>query len=103
MQRRGMTQEFEAVVDVTEYYDGPRRGVAFFEGRPHVFVSRFVDVYSSDGADEDLFELRPVENQSEGVPILARAEFEVAADAPPTPPGELRKLVVRWTRCNPGV
>ncbi len=35
---------WECVYTVSEYYDGPRRGVADFRGRPHVYESQFSDL-----------------------------------------------------------
>lgn len=32
---------FERVYTVTDYHDGPRRGIADFNGKPHLFVSEF--------------------------------------------------------------
>lgn len=54
-------QPFETVYTVTDYYDGPRRGIADFGGRPHLYDSRF------DGArDEygDAYELRGVDDET---------------------------------------
>lgn len=49
---------FERVHTMTDYYDGPRRGIADFEGVPHLYVSEW-----DDGADIDAntFKLSPVE------------------------------------------
>ena len=32
---------FEQVYTVTDFYDGPRQGIADFNGKPHLFVSEF--------------------------------------------------------------
>jgi hypothetical protein len=53
-----MQQIFERVYSVTDYWDGPREGVADFRGTPHLFRS----VFRSDlGAwDDDRHYLRPL-------------------------------------------
>lgn len=43
--------ERERVYTVTDYYDGPRCGIANFRGRPHLYESDF---------DDDTFRLYPV-------------------------------------------
>ena len=40
-----------------DYYDGPRKGVADFNGIPHYFESQFKDIGSDQ---EDIFYLSPV-------------------------------------------
>jgi hypothetical protein len=35
---------WERVHTVNDYYDGPRRGVAEFHGKPHVYESQFSDI-----------------------------------------------------------
>ena len=48
---------FETVYTLTDWYDGPRRGVAAFHGQPHVFESRWSDI----GREEaDTFLLMPI-------------------------------------------
>jgi hypothetical protein len=49
---------FERVYTMTDYYDGPRGGIADFNGRPHVYESRFEDIR---GDDADIYELRAVD------------------------------------------
>lgn len=45
---------------MTDYYDGPRRGVAEFEGSPHFYDSEWTtDPYGSD----DAFLLTPIDDQ----------------------------------------
>src|SRR5436853_6070351 len=41
---------YEPVYTVTEYYDGPRRGIADYQGMPHVYESRWSDI-DTDGPD----------------------------------------------------
>ena len=50
--------EFEPVFTVTEYYDGPREGIANFAGEPHLFRSQFADL-KNDGPD--VFTMSPVD------------------------------------------
>ena len=47
---------FERVHTMTDYYDGPRGGIADYEGQPHLYESIFNDV---DGYT-DIFQLSPV-------------------------------------------
>lgn len=35
---------WERVFTVNGYYDGPRRGVANFRGKPHIYESQFCDI-----------------------------------------------------------
>jgi hypothetical protein len=52
---------FERVYTMTDYYDGPRGGIADLDGRPHLYSSPFEfwkDEY------EDLYELRPVDGDT---------------------------------------
>lgn len=49
---------FETVHTVTDWRDGPRRGVADFRGRPHLFESQWGD---GEDLDEDSFLLTPVD------------------------------------------
>ena len=52
--------EFERVHTVTDYYDGPRRGIADFGASPHLYESIFNDVLD-DYSNE--FHLKPVSNE----------------------------------------
>jgi len=87
---------FEAVLEVSEYFDGPRAGVALCSGRAHRFRSLWRDVYGPDGTP-DIFELTPVGAETP-VPIRMRGIFKVAPDAPVVAPGQLQKLVVSWAQ-----
>jgi hypothetical protein len=53
-----MGRTFESVHTVNEYYDGPRLGVADFDGRPHVYRSLWLDAVDDD--DDCLFALAPI-------------------------------------------
>jgi hypothetical protein len=49
---------FEEVFTVTDYYDGPRQGIANFNGSPHYYECAF-----SEGSDDyvNLYRLTPIE------------------------------------------
>jgi hypothetical protein len=51
---------WEKVYTVPDWYDGPRRGVANFEGRPHLFESEFADLEDA----EDVFRLSPLDDET---------------------------------------
>lgn len=55
-----MTCDFECVYTMTEWYDGPRRGIADFEGKPHLY-----EADSDDGSEEYIptFRLTPVSTE----------------------------------------
>jgi hypothetical protein len=52
---------FETVHTVTDYYDGPRRGIADFGGQPHVFTSEWDD---SEDSYAEVFQLRRVDRET---------------------------------------
>jgi hypothetical protein len=52
-------EKFETVYTVTEYYDGPREGIADFGGRPHFYQSNFGNFDTDDKGD--IFFLQPVD------------------------------------------
>jgi hypothetical protein len=52
---------YERVLTMTDYYDGPRAGIANFRGKPHAYESPF-DFWKDEFAD--LYELRPVEDET---------------------------------------
>ena len=43
-----------------DWYDGPRSGVADYDGRPHYFESQWADI---DHIDEDWFKLSPISQE----------------------------------------
>jgi hypothetical protein len=49
---------FETVHTLTDWYDGPRRGIADYRGRPHLFESEWRD---GEDLDADTFLLMPVD------------------------------------------
>lgn len=53
-----MEDRFEKVYTMTDYRDGPRRGIADFEGRPHFYDSEWND--TDDAEDLGTFKLTPV-------------------------------------------
>jgi hypothetical protein len=52
--------QFEIVYTVTDYYDGPRAGIADFNGSPHYYECLFDD---SKGY-LDIFQLSPIEHET---------------------------------------
>lgn len=89
-----MTQ-FEKVIELIDWYDGPREGVANFQGRPHAFKSRMLDVYGDDDTI-DLFDLTPL---SGNLPdSVASAEFRRIGSGPGAGAGEWPTLEVRWSK-----
>jgi hypothetical protein len=55
------THGFERVYTMTDYYDGPRRGIASFRGRPHAYSCPFE--HWKDGY-ADLYELRAIDEDT---------------------------------------
>ena len=53
--------EYEQVFTVTDYWDGPRQGIANYQGKPH-FYERIFDE-ARDGYS-DLFELTPIDSET---------------------------------------
>lgn len=51
---------FETVHTMTDWYEGPRRGVAIVNGRPHLYESCWSNI---DSEDVDLFVLSPISNE----------------------------------------
>lgn len=47
---------FERVYTMTDFYDGPRGGIADYRGAPHLYASMF--------DDDDTFELQPVDAET---------------------------------------
>lgn len=72
----------QTVYTVEDYYDGPRAGIADYNGHPHFYRSLYLD--SPDwNADEDRFELSPVS------PDVVAAATEAA------------EIFDRWNRTQP--
>ena len=51
---------FEPVHTMTDWYDGPRRGVATVNGLPHIYESCWSDI---DFDDDDVFLLSPISGE----------------------------------------
>jgi hypothetical protein len=62
---------FERVFTMTDYYDGPRRGIANFGGRPHAYHSPF---NRWDDEYDELYELRAIDEETFR---LALEEWEI--------------------------
>lgn len=45
-----MSRDFERVYTVTDWYDGPREGIADFNGSPHIYMT-FFDRINNDWSD----------------------------------------------------
>ena len=56
-----MNEEYEVVFNMTDYWDGPRAGVANFMGRPHFYQSLF-DEKADDWSDT--FVLTPIDEET---------------------------------------
>jgi hypothetical protein len=52
-----MEGRFEKVYTMTDYYDGPRRGIADFEGKPHFYDSEWSD---TEDLNLDTFKLTAI-------------------------------------------
>ncbi len=52
---------FETIHTITEWWDGPRSGIANYQGIPHFFESLWRDV---NGRGEDVFLLSPVDAET---------------------------------------
>jgi hypothetical protein len=52
---------YERVYTMTDYYDGPRAGIANFRGKPHVYISPFD---RSKDRYAEWYELRPVDDET---------------------------------------
>ena len=49
---------FEIVHTVTDWYDGPRKGIADYQGKPHLFQSDWKD---GENLDAETFSLMPID------------------------------------------
>ncbi len=56
-----MSESYDRVYTVTDFWDRPRVGIADFCGQPHVYQSQF-----DDGADDwsDVYILRPIDSET---------------------------------------
>ena len=77
-------RDFEKVLQLDDWYDGPRAGVALFGAVPHKFQSRLLDVreYRDEYESADLFELTPVAADPATPVVIASATFRRVPDDP---------------------
>jgi hypothetical protein len=61
MKSEPLARGYEAVFTVTDYDDGPRRGVASYRGKPHFFECTFDD--ANDGYS-DFYRLTPLDERT---------------------------------------
>ena len=85
-----MSEKFEPVHEVDDYYDGPRAGLADYRGVPHRFRA-----IGTPESDDDRFELLP--HAGNGSRVTARAVFRARRPVPDLAPGVMRPLEVQWT------
>ena len=93
-----MTDSTEQVYTMTDYYDGPRGGMANYLGRPHLYRSLWADI---DHERADVFELFPVDEETFTLAIEDweiwrrwRAAFdrgEVSVDSHPALPADRQR------------
>lgn len=70
-------ERFERVYTMTDYYDGPRGGIADFERAPHLYGSLWLD--HPDDDDDGRFEPSPVAPEVlEPVPMRSRPRWRAA-------------------------
>jgi hypothetical protein len=62
-----MIDDYETVHTMTDYYDGPRRGIADVSGLPHLYTSTWADIDSDDG--EEVFELRAIDAETQSLAL----------------------------------
>lgn len=62
---------FETVHTMTDWYDGPRRGIAELNSLPHLYVSCWNDI---DSDEDDVFLLSPI---SEEIFLLALEDWQI--------------------------
>jgi len=61
MSPEGLKPGYEYVHTVTDYYDGPRKGIANYQGRPHLYECVFDEI---KGNYSELFSLAPVDSET---------------------------------------
>ena len=77
----------EPVLELHDFYDGPREGIAHFNGIPHHFKSRHIDSveYKGDFESADIFVLTSTSETCHSESFLALAAFVPAS--PDVAPG----------------
>jgi len=86
---------FEPVVQVDDFYDGVRSGVAIIRGERCKFMSRRLDAteYRGDLESVDIFEIQSLERP--GAPaLLATVEFRETGERPGM--GQLPLMEAKW-------
>jgi len=93
-----MEDVFEPVLEVTEYLDGPSKGIALLHGKPHTFRSRTprATEYRGDFESVHLFDLVPVGAPINAIPVLAYAQFRESSLPSVQVFGASRRLEVCW-------
>lgn len=56
-----MTDTFETVYTMTDFWDGPRQGIADYHGSPHIYQSIFDD---KKGEWSNVFLLKPIDSET---------------------------------------
>jgi hypothetical protein len=98
-----MGEEWEPVHTTDDWYDGPRGGVADFDGSPHYYRSVYLDTPRWN-PHEDRFELTPLPHDAFEAALELQAIWErwrhahKAGTAPEDPEGELVLLADRQRR-----
>ena len=67
----GLKEGYERVFTVTEYYDGPRKGIANYQGNPHLYECVF------DEARGDYSEVYRLTSLDSGTFQLAMEDWEI--------------------------
>ncbi len=57
----GPGASFETVYTMPSWYDGPREGIADYQGRPHLFISEWSDAVE---LEPDSFQLMPIDPET---------------------------------------
>ena len=86
---------FEPVVQVDDYYDGVRSGVAIICGERYQFLSRYLDAteYRGDFESVDIFEIRSLE-RPDAPALMATVEFRASGEHSVV--GEVRPMEAKW-------
>ena len=67
-----MRTEYELVYTMTDYYNGPRGGIANFNGTPHLYESMYTDFTEDTGYDVFLLQATDAETLT-----LAEEDWEI--------------------------
>ncbi len=107
---------YDNVYTVTDYYDGPRAGVANFDGQPHYYECQFDE---TRGNWSDIFLLKPIDFETFQLALesweiwerwnAAREDGRVTLDTHPALPedrerhDEISAILENRLKCNPGM